>query len=87
MADVYAGFISKAVFYLMRNESCLTEKEKSILLRILSIIYSKRGINFVLPKKHNDRIFDILDGILKANLALASLGGSIDGFDEHLLNH
>ncbi|MFJ5371467.1 DUF3800 domain-containing protein [Pectobacterium versatile] len=87
VADVYAGFINKAVFYFMRSERCLSEKEESILLRILSIIYSKKGINFVLPKKHNDRIFYILDGILKANLELVSLGGSIDEFDEHLLNH
>lgn len=86
VADIYAGFINKAVSYLIRGESSLTEKEKSVLLRTLASIYFKAGVNYVLPRKHNDWLFGILDEIVRTNIGLASLGVSIDDFDDYLLS-
>ncbi|MEC6906632.1 DUF3800 domain-containing protein [Photobacterium piscicola] len=85
VADLYAGFINKAVPYLIRDENSLTEKEQSILLRTLASLYFKAGVNFVLPKTHNDKLFDILNMTVNVNIGIASLGFSIDDFDEQLL--
>ncbi|WP_347368983.1 DUF3800 domain-containing protein [Vibrio vulnificus] len=86
VADIYAGFINKSVSYLIRGESSLTDKEQAVLLRTLASIYFKVGVNYVLPRKHNDRLFSILDKIVRMNIQLASLGVSIDDLDEELLS-
>ncbi|MEO3988163.1 DUF3800 domain-containing protein [Plesiomonas shigelloides] len=86
IADIYAGFINKSIAYLIRGESSLTDKERNVLFRTLAIIYLKVGVNYVLPRKHNDRLFRMLDSIVTINNQLASLGGNIDEFDEELLN-
>ncbi|MGR5131165.1 DUF3800 domain-containing protein [Vibrio alfacsensis] len=86
IADIYAGFINKSVSYLIRGESSLTDKEQTVLLRTLASIHFKVGVNYVLPRKHNDRLFSILDEIVRMNIRLASLGVSIDDLDEEVLN-
>lgn len=84
IADLFAGFVNKAIPYLINDE----EKHISPLLcRVLASLHYQGSFQFVLPKKHNERLINILDSIINATISMSLSGGDIDGFDNFLLNN
>lgn len=84
IADLFAGFVNKAIPYLINDE----EKHISPLLcRVLASLHYQGSFQFVLPKKHNERLINILDSIINATISMSLSGGDIDGFDNFLINN
>ncbi|MEB8382873.1 DUF3800 domain-containing protein [Acinetobacter junii] len=85
VSDLFAGFVNRAIPYLINKESTLDNREKKILLRVLASLYKIQSINYVLPKKHNAELFKILDNEVKYLLIRSFMGFSIDDYDNQLL--
>ena len=64
IADIVAGFINKAIPVLLeRKDAALDEKKYNTMIRIITLLYSKHSINFVLPPKHNEYLFNYFNFI------------------------
>ncbi|MGL2974566.1 DUF3800 domain-containing protein [Acinetobacter nosocomialis] len=84
IADLFAGFVNKAIPYLINDE----EKHISpILCRVLASLHYQGSFQFVLPKKHNERLINILDSIINATISMSLSGVDIDEFDNFLINN
>lgn len=83
VADLFAGFINKAIPFLVDGKNQLEEKETLLLYRIITSLYYKQSINFVLPKEHHERLFFTLDHWVHFQMELSDVNR--DKFDEFLL--
>jgi len=69
IADIFAGFINKAIPFILKDGKSLENEEYMTLVQILTSLYSQKSINFVLPTNHNEEIFfPILDAQLQLNI-------------------
>lgn len=85
VADLFAGFLNKAIPHLIYEDGDLTDAENAILQRIIASLYYQQSINFVLPKKQNEKLFPILDRIVILNIQRSLAGVCIDKADDSLL--
>jgi hypothetical protein len=88
VADIFAGFVNKAIPYLINHGTLLNKKEYSILLQVLARLYYQKSINFVLPiKHHQEKLFPIFDSHLRWIMSMAIMGIDKDKIDSDFLDN
>lgn len=87
VADLFAGLLNKAIPHLIYEGETLTDAENAVLLRIMAGLYYQRDINFVLPKKQNEKLFTILDREVSFLLYRKAMRVCIDKADNLLLEN
>lgn len=87
VADLFAGLLNKAIPHLIYEDETLTDAENAVLRRIMASLYYQQAINFVLPKKQNEKLFPILDRIVNLNIGRSLAGVCIDKADDALLEN
>lgn len=87
VADLFAGFLNKAIPHLILGNETLTDAENAVLERIMASLYFKGSINFVLPKKQNDKLLPNLDRITNIIILRSFAGVCIDKADDSLLEN
>ena len=86
IADIFAGFINKAIPYIVKQETYLEDYEYRILLQVLVSLYYQKNINFVLPDTVcSNLLFPFLDNIVKFHMQMSTLGISKEIIDNDLL--
>lgn len=75
IADIFAGFVNKAIHYITSKQNFLEDKEYKIVIQILTSLYFKKCINFVLPIEHSqNQIFPILENNINFMMKMSLLG-------------
>jgi len=87
VADLFAGLLNKAIPHLIYEDKTLTDAENAVLQRIMASLYYQQAINFVLPRKQNEKLFPILDRIVNLNIGRSLAGVCIDKADDTLLEN
>lgn len=87
VADLFAGLLNKAIPHLIYEGEILTDAENAVLQRIMASLYYQQAINFVLPKKQNEKLFAILDRIVSLLKQRSLAGVCIDKADNSLLEN
>ena len=87
VADLFAGLLNKAIPHLIYEDKTLTDAENAVLQRVMASLYYQQAINFVLPKKQNEKLFPILDRIVNLNIGRSLAGVCIDKADDALLEN
>ncbi|QIG06220.1 DUF3800 domain-containing protein [Proteus sp. ZN5] len=87
VADLFAGLLNKAIPYLIYEGETLTDAENAVLQRIVASLYYQQAVNFVLPKKQNEKLFLILDKVVHFIINRSLAGVCIDKADNSLLEN
>ncbi|MBO2680361.1 DUF3800 domain-containing protein [Shewanella algae] len=87
VADLFAGLLNRAIPHLIYEDKTLTDAENAVLQRVMASLYYQQAINFVLPKKQNEKLFPILDRIVNLNIGRSLAGVCIDKADDALLEN
>lgn len=87
VADLFAGFLNKAIPHLIFEGDVLTDAENAVLHRVMASLFYQNSINFVLPKKQNEKLFSFLNGMVNFNIQRSLAGVCIDKADDSLLEN
>lgn len=87
VADLFAGLLNKAIPHLIYEDKALTDDENAVLQRVMASLYYQKAINFVLPKKQNEKLFLIFDRIVNLYIRRSLAGVCIDKADDALLEN